>query len=522
MLFNSFSFVLLFLPTVLMVFFTLNKYKLCQLSIYWLILASLFFYGFWNPKYLILISISILVNYSLGNTLTENLPKIWKKIFLFIGITFNLGLIIYFKYTDFFITTTNSLIGTSYNLQHIILPLAISFFTFQQISYLVDVYHSPNYRINFSLYALFVLFFPQLIAGPIVQHQDIIPQFKKVKFFLFSHKNLSIGLAIFFLGLFKKVVIADQCALYATPIFDLSEIDGQLTFAEGWFAAISYSFQLYFDFSGYSDMAIGIGKMFNLNLPINFNSPYKSNNIIDFWKRWHITLSSFLKLYLYIPLGGNRKGEFRKYVNILITMLLGGLWHGASLSYLIWGGLHGMMIVINHIWHYFINTICKKSKKSTSILSMLSSRGLTFLSITSAWVIFRAETLEGAKNIYKAMFGFNGISLTKNLEFYINPITSNLGIHTINYDGLFQNVSYNYKQGFTFMVAVSFLAFLSPNILQIFNKQIIGLNAYTQNTKDKKLIAFSPNHFTLVTISLVAILSMLHISRASEFLYFQF
>jgi len=350
MLFNSYQFIFLFLPITLLGFHLLGKEGYNRTAIAWLVGASLFFYGWWNPAYLALILFSIVFNYGVGVSLgyAPNSPK--KKSVLFLGVASNLGLLGYYKYANFFIENINVITGAEIVLDQIILPLAISFFTFQQIAYLVDVYRDKVKEHNFLHYCLFVTFFPQLIAGPIVHHKEMLPQFAQAITYRLRAKHLAVGFTIFVIGLFKKVVLADGIAVYATPVFEIAEFNVALTFFEAWGGALAYSFQLYFDFSGYSDMAIGIARMFGIRLPLNFNSPYKAISIIDFWRRWHLTLSRFFRDYVYIPLGGQRKGEIRRLVNLAITMLLGGLWHGAGWTFVFWGGLHGLFLVINHIW----------------------------------------------------------------------------------------------------------------------------------------------------------------------------
>ena len=277
----------------------------------------------------------MLFNYTIGSGLAKNSNNRYRKEVLTIGIVANLLLLGYFKYSDFFITNINSVLNTDMSLLHLALPLAISFFTFQQISYLVDSYRKETHEYDFLNYALFVTFFPQLIAGPIVHHKEMMPQFANVRNKVKNYRNIAIGLFIFSIGLFKKVVIADTFALWATAGFDNAEV---LTLLEAWATSLSYTFQLYFDFSGYTDMAIGIALLFNIKLPINFNSPYKALDIQDFWRRWHMTLSRFLKDYIYIPLGGSRKGNYRTYTNLMGTFIIGGLWHGAGWTFVFWGG----------------------------------------------------------------------------------------------------------------------------------------------------------------------------------------
>ena len=293
------------------------------------------------------------------------------------------------------------------------LPLAISFFTFQQISYLADAFQGKIREAGFLRYCLFVSYFPQLIAGPIVHHKEMLPQFAKKRIYSLSYKQLSVGLTILVLGLFKKVVLADEIAKLSTPVFDAAAQGIQLTFFEAWGGALAYTLQLYFDFSGYSDMAIGLAALIGIQLPLNFYSPYKAQNIIEFWQRWHITLSRFLREYLYIPLGGNRHGSCRKYGNIMVLMLLGGLWHGAGWTCIIWGGLHGMYIMMNHAWR----SLLKKTRGHLADLSSfifiyrMLARCLTFMAVVVAWVFFRADNASDAVQIISAMFGGNGLSL---------------------------------------------------------------------------------------------------------------
>ena len=301
----------------------------------------------------------------------------------------------------FFIDNVNHIFKLNLNIGVIILPLAISFFTFQQIAYLVDAYRGETREYNFLHYCLFVTFFPQLIAGPIVHHKEIMPQLTKEKIYSFCSENFNVGITIFILGLFKKVILADSVAVYATPVFEAASKNVSLTFVEAWGGALAFTCQLYFDFSGYSDMALGLGRMFGIRLPLNFNSPYKAVNIIEFWRRWHMTLSRFLKHYLYIPLGGSRKGKARRQANLLITMLLGGLWHGASWTFVVWGGLHGICLAINHAWHS-IRRFMGHDIEKVSWQGRILSRTLTFFVVVVGWVFFKAESFYSAINVLKS------------------------------------------------------------------------------------------------------------------------
>lgn len=401
MLFNSYVFIFVYLPITLAVFFISSKYKLIKFATISLVVSSLVFYAYWSVKYLPLLMVSILFNYLTGRKIENANSTSVKRKVLVVGVGIDLLLLGYFKYTGFFISTINAAFHSSILMPDIVLPLGISFFTFTQLAYLVDTYRGETKNYNLLTYSLFVTFFPHLIAGPILDHKRIIPQFHNLKNFIFSHKHFSLGLTYFFLGLAKKVLVADNLALWVKPVFDnpLNQ-----NFLEAWIGALSYTMQLYFDFSGYSDMAVGLGLMLNIKLPINFNSPYKSLSIIEFWKRWHITLSEFLKSYVYIPLGGNRRGSLRKMINLLITMLLGGLWHGAGWTYVIWGGMHGIYLVINHTW-----------RKMNFELPRLVSWCLTFIGVVIAWVFFRAQSIPDAIAILRSMTDFGTVTFSADI-----------------------------------------------------------------------------------------------------------
>ena len=402
MLFNSYEFILFYLPVVFLGFFFIAKYSF-RMAAFWLGLASLFFYGYWNPKFVSLLLGSIVFNYGTGYLLGH--IKTNRKLILTISIIINLTLLGIFKYANFFIQSANSL-GAQWSSLDIILPLGVSFFTFTQIAYLVDVYRGIAQEYNFIHYVLFVTWFPHLIAGPVLHHKQMIPQFTLPAVYKPNANSIAIGLTLFSLGLFKKVILADQFALFADPLFN-GATEVHPTFIEAWFAALSYTLQLYFDFSGYSDMAIGLSRMFNIKLPLNFDSPYKATNIIDFWRRWHMTLSNFLRDYLYIPLGGSRKGEIRRHLNIFVTMLLGGLWHGSGWNFVLWGGLHGVYLIINHSWRKLTGITGNATNWLVSTVSLL----LTFSSVVFAWVPFRATSIKATINIWSGMFGLNGITL---------------------------------------------------------------------------------------------------------------
>jgi D-alanyl-lipoteichoic acid acyltransferase DltB (MBOAT superfamily) len=399
MLFNSHTYIFFFLPIVFLLYFFLNKKRLITASQGLLFVASMVFYCWWKIEYLPLIIGSILVNFYLGvNLAKQNEPgRISRKSLLIMGVTANLALLGFYKYTDFFIENVNTAFNQSISLLDLTLPLAISFFTFQQIAYLVDSYRGETQDYNLLHYAVFVTFFPQLIAGPIVHHKEMMPQFDNLRNKFIRSKNVSRGLFIFTVGLFKKVVIADTFAIWATSGFDKAVT---LNFFDAWITSLSYTLQLYYDFSGYTEMAIGAALLFNIKLPINFNSPYRALDIQDFWRRWHITLSRFLKEYVYFPLGGNRKGKLRTYANLMATFILGGLWHGAGWTFVFWGFLHGAAIVFHRVWQA-LGFRCPR------FFAWL----ITFNFVNLAWVFFRAETWSDAIKVLRGMFGLEAIIL---------------------------------------------------------------------------------------------------------------
>ena len=408
MLFNSTIFLFGFLPVTLLLFFVFGRYSVRAARL-WLAAASLFFYAWWNPPYLILLAISIIFNYGVGYLLQFReriaLPLPPAKLILVLGLAFNLGFLGYFKYSAFLVENLNAVAGTDFVLRHIALPLAISFFTFQKIAYLVDSYLGKVKEKSFLNYVLFAAFFPQLIAGPIVHYSEIFPQFKKPETYRFQWANFSDGATLFLLGLAKKVVLADEFARYSDVTFNGAQGIALISLAPAWAGALSYTLQLYFDFSGYSDMAIGLARMFNVELPLNFWSPYKAGSIMDFWRRWHMTLSRFLRDYVYIPLGGNRHGEARRYRNLFLTMLVGGVWHGAGWTYVIWGTLHGVALAVNHLWDARIVL------RTRPLLYRAAAHVLTLAVVIGGWVIFRSPSLHAAGQVFSGMAGRNGAYL---------------------------------------------------------------------------------------------------------------
>jgi len=485
MLFNSYEFIFFFLPLTFFIYFYLNKKHLIEVSKAFLVFASLFFYAWWNIAYLPLILVSILINYTLGRELafhTKKKRSYSAKKLLTIGILFNLGLLGYFKYMDFFIININRVFHSEIPLWHLALPLAISFYTFQQIAYLVDSYRKETKEYDFLNYVVFVTFFPQLIAGPIVHHAEMMPQFARLKNKVMNYYNIALGLFIFSMGLFKKVMIADTFAVWATQGFDVAK---SLNMLEAWATSLSYTFQLYFDFSGYTDMAIGAALLFNIKIPMNFFSPYKATSIQDFWRRWHITLSRFLKDYIYIPLGGNRKGGVRTYANLFTTFLLGGIWHGAGWTFVFWGMLHGLALVVHRIW-----------KKLGMTMPAFLGWFLTFNFINIAWVFFRAVNFESAVKVLKGMF-LGDFIVPVSIIHYFEGLQA-FGLIFGNWSKLYVNETYLGLTIFGAFVAVV----LFPNSMEL---------------KEK----FKPNiWFMLWTI--LGMLSIFMLYRKSEFIYFNF
>lgn len=490
MLFNSYEFIFIFLPITLIVFFAFTRFRLTKAALIWLTIASLAFYGYWSIAYVPLLLISVIGNYYFGKYINRAAPKSQPaKRLLWLGICFNLGILGYYKYAAFFGNSFNHIFQTNWVIPQILLPLGVSFYSFTQIAYLVDAYRgeTKNCEYDFLSYLLFVIFFPQLIAGPILRHNELISEFHKTRTFIFSHKNVALGIAFFILGLAKKVLIADTLSPWVATVFAHANA---VTFLEAWVGALSYTFQLYFDFSGYSDMAVGLGLLFNTHLPFNFDSPYKATSIVDFWRRWHITLSHFLRDYLYIPLGGSRCSEVRRYTNLLLTMLLGGLWHGAGWTYVVWGGMHGLYLVINHKW---------RSLKRPLPLPLAWI--ISFIAIVISWVIFRASSLQDGIEMIKAMAGLKGIVLPSEYQ----SALSGLGQIGVQFRGL-NELAYlpaNFKQSITILCGLLLGVILLPNTQQIVKR-------------------FQPSWLWSVCLGGLAISCLVTMNRVSEFLYFQF
>src|SRR5665213_1633261 len=403
MLFNSLSFLLIFLPIVSAGFLIVRRYGNIQWVFVWLFVCSSVFYGAWEPKYIILLFGSIAGNYCAALLIAKNKSRI----ILGVAIAGDLATLGYFKYANFFARTFSDLSGLEFHPVAILLPLGISFITFIQIAFLVDVYRDRTDDLGFPKYALFVAYFPHLIAGPIIHHKEVMSQFTNERLTSISSSAVVVGIAFILCGLFKKVVIADTMSGYASLGFHLAARQQPISLFDAWGAALAFTFQIYFDFSGYSDIAIGLSRLFGIKLPYNFDSPYKSLSIIDFWRRWHMTLSRFLRDYLYIPLGGNRNGVLRRHAKLLITMVLGGLWHGAGWTFVVWGALHGAFLIINHGWRA-ARRVLGIAENAAGIVGRLAAWALTFLAVVVAWVFFRAPDLRTAFDMLSGMAGLHG------------------------------------------------------------------------------------------------------------------
>ncbi|HRH80784.1 MAG TPA: MBOAT family protein [Thiobacillaceae bacterium] len=518
MLFNSYAFLLLYLPITAWVFFRLGTYS-HRLAAAWLGGASLFFYGYWNPAYVSLLLLSIFFNYGVGYALAREHERgngRRKRLILAAGVSADLALLGYYKYANFFLDTANRLMGVELPMQEILLPLGISFFTFTQIAFLVDASCGKAKEYNFIHYLLFVTYFPHLIAGPVLHHKEMMPQFARPETYRPSWDNMTIGLTIFTIGLFKKAVLADGISPYANGAFDTADAGASLDFFAAWGGALAYTAQLYFDFSGYSDMAIGLSRMVGIVLPLNFNSPYKATSIIDFWRRWHMTLSRFLRDYLYIPLGGSRMGRVRRYFNLLATMLLGGLWHGASWNFVLWGGLHGLYLVVNHVWRALRQGVLPDAGAPGRV-ERLAGWVLTFLAVVVAWVFFRATTPEGAMIMLRGMFGLQGFALPA----AVRPVMGSMA-DLLRASGVEFYLGGGSQFVFTWAWAVTLLAvaLFLPNTQEFMRQHRPGLDF--ELAESRPALAWKPNSSWAWLLAALAAAGILSLSQATEFLYYQF
>ena len=508
MLFNSFQFIFGFLPTVCIAYFVIARFWGDRAGMLTLVVGSLFFYGWWNERYLwvLLLSIACNAGFAIALIRGEQKQRLWV---LLVGLGFNLALLGYFKYESFFAQNLGMLLGVDWHIAQEPLPLGISFFTFQKIAFLVDAYLGGVVAFDLLHYSLFVTFFPQLIAGPIVRHNEIIPQFATLPRTPRA-SDFAIGVSIFAIGLFKKVCLADPSAQWVHPVFSAAASGQAVGFVDAWVAALAYSFQLYFDFSGYTDMATGLARLFGIVLPINFYSPYQSVNIIDFWRRWHISLSRFLRDFIYIPLGGNRRGVVRRYVNLSIAMLLGGLWHGAAWTFVVWGAVHGLMLALNHAWHHLRRRIGPPPESDPAIVRVTAC-AVTFTAVTSAWVLFRASSLDSAATILSAMYGIGGQDVLRPVATYWGSQWNLL------------NALQWAESSAIWLLLVGSVAFILPNTYQLFRDFRPALvERPFEDAAFKLRLRWQPNRRWAVGLSLMLLIAILRIRELSPFIYFQF
>jgi len=496
-LFNSYEYLLAFLPLALILFHGLRRLKLQRLPIAAAVLLSLAFYAWWEPLNLLLLVPLIGINFELARRIAprRGRPARFGKPLLALGITLDLATLAWFKYANFGVDTFNALAGTHVELARIVLPIGISFFVFQMIASLVDAWRGHMEHFNLLDYALFITFFPQLVAGPIVHHGEMLPQFHHYRGVTAS--TVALGVTILAIGLAKKVLLADSVAGYASARFDAAAAGQPLAPVDAWAGALAYTAQLYFDFSGYSDMAIGAGLLFGIRLPVNFASPYKAESIIDFWRRWHMTLSRFLRDYLYVPLGGGRRGPVRRHVNLLLTMLLGGLWHGAGWTFVAWGAMHGLFLVANHAWRALAGR--HGIDLSRHAPGRWAAWAVTFLAVVVAWVFFRAADLPTAGRVVAAMAGLVGMAGAGAAAHFGDNIEA-------------------------LLVAAALLALarLAPNTQELAGYAGPGEAPPAADAPLARALRWRPSPVWAVATGAGLAVALMSLSRVSEFLYFQF
>jgi alginate O-acetyltransferase complex protein AlgI len=516
MLFNSWPFLLGFLPLTFAGFFLLARIGR-SLAAGWLFAASLAFYGWWEPVHVLLLLASIAFNFTVGSAIsTAHAAGAFRrsKHLLWFGIVADLSLLGWFKYANFVVDSANTVGGFGWQLEHIVLPLGVSFFTFTQIAFLVDAFRGEVKERNPVHYGLFVTWFPHLIAGPVLHHKEMMPQFGAAATYRFNWENVAVGGTIFVIGLFKKVVLADGVAAYVAPVFSAAGSGVQPGIIEAWCGALAYTLQLYFDFSGYSDMAIGLSRMFGVRLPLNFDSPYKAANMIEFWRRWHMTLSRFLRDYLYFALGGNRRGPLRRYINLLATMVLGGLWHGAGWTFVVWGALHGVYLCVNHGWRALR---ARLGSRPAGAAERLAGAALTFLAVVLAWVFFRAGDFDAAWRMIDAMFGQAALQVPANwpLAWQLTAALNGIGLNATQ--GVPVTAFDPSGHAPIWIVGLLAVVWLAPNSQQIMARFEPAL----EQAKAAKL-AWRPTRLAAVCTGCAFGFALLHLNRVSEFLYFQF
>ena len=542
MLFNSYEFIFAFLPLAVAIFFVLGTFSRTW-ALSSIIVASLCFYGWWRPLNILIISPAVLVNYTLARTLqrlSRQEERVWSRAVLLTGIAFNVAFLGYFKYANFAVNVANDVFGRDLVLTQIILPLGISFITFQMIAFLIDVHGGRIESFSLREFFLFVLFFPQLIAGPIVHYREMMPQFRRVSC-RFERENVSVGLTLFALGLFKKAVLADSIGPLVTPIFDQAASGTPVSLLAAWMAAIGFTMQIYFDFSGYTDMALGIARLFGIRLPQNFASPLRSSSIIDFWLRWHMTLTRFLTAYIYNPLAlsltrrrlakrkaiyGGRNTTLGSFLELLmfptmLTMLVSGVWHGAGFTFICWGLLHGAYLTINHGWRHLAQKLWRDKQSYTRFMDPIGFL-LTFTCVAASMVVFRAATMDSAINLLEGMIGLNGLALPTSVLDHLGPLSEWLGEAGVA-RGLGPDLD---VQMLTIWIPVlTFIAVACPNTLQLLARYepALGVEAPPSDSGSRRrAIAWSPSLAWAIPLSVIAAIGIIHLGGQSEFLYWQF
>jgi alginate O-acetyltransferase complex protein AlgI len=542
MLFNSYIFLFAFLPVTAGVFFLLGGKVSRGMALQWLILASLVFYAWWRPLNILLIAPSIMINFGLARYLQRLLAQQragLAKAVLLVGVAFNIAFLGYFKYANFFVGTVNDVFGTQYVLSHIVLPLGISFITFQKIAFLVDVHGRRIESFTLRDYALFVLFFPQLIAGPIVHYREMMPQFQRAPCVL-DRENLAVGVTLLVFGLFKKAFLADGIAPLVKMLYDQAAAGTPSSFVLAWMAAIGFTFQIYFDFSGYTDMALGIARIFGIRLPPNFNSPLRSSSIIDFWLRWHMTLTRFLTAYIYNPLAlrltrrrmakglpgfGGRNTSLGAFVTLLLfptllTMCISGFWHGAGYLFILWGAMHGVFLSVNHGWRVIARQLWPDKVSYTRVMQPVGFV-LTFVAVVTAMVFFRASTVHAALNIVRGMVGLNGVRLPAAVLAVLGPASAWLqhaGVQALSTD------SFPFVDMVEWLIALAGIVFFCPNTLQILARYepALGIKPAFGETGRLHWIWWRPSMGWALVVAAVAAVGFVQLAGPSEFLYWQF
>lgn len=516
MFFNSATFLFGFLPIVLAGWFLLEKMENATWRQAWLLAASLVFYAWSNAAVLALFLPLTFINYLLGSRL-QRCGVSGGKWLLGAAIGINVLVLCYFKYANFFVANLNAALQSDLFIEKILLPLGISFITFMQIAWLVACRRKEAIPCSYFEFLLFSALFPQIVSGPIVYQKETQPQFRKTRTPADRATDVCVGATLFTMGLAKKVLVADTIAPWANQGFWAAGAGEPISLVAAWVGILAYAFQLYFDFSGYSDMAIGVARLFGIRLPLNFNSPYKSESISDFWRRWHMTLSRFLRDYVYIALGGNRCGSFRRSLNLFLTMLLGGFWHGAGWTFLLWGALHGSYLVINHAW----TSLVERTKiPGAWIFAGWGGRALTFLAVLVAWIFFRAENSAEAIRLLAGMVGANGLYVPADpLFFKSSPnLMGVLAWFGAQADAQFVLLGC--------LLALGVFVSVMPNSQQILSRLEPGLVTFGKKIEELptvfQFLAWRPTFAWLTATVLVFAWCLLNLSNVSSFLYKDF